>query len=381
MKKFGKKLVVMLLVVAMVTACFAGCAKDTAADKFIIGGSGPLTGGAAVYGISVKQGAEIAVAEINAAGGINGFPIDFRMEDDEHSTDKVKTVVDKLIGEGMHAFMGATTSGPTVEAGYITSDENIFQITPSGSSQDCTQFDNAFRVCFTDPLQGVKSAEFLKDTYPDAKKVGILYDASDAYSAGIYEAFKVESDVEMVVQSFTAESKTDFTTQINKFKSEGVEAVFIPFYATEAAMFLTQAKANGLAVPFFGCDGMDGVDGLLTNNPEVMEGLVYLTGFVYSSQEAKAKAFTDSYKSKYKENPNQFAAAAYDAMYAIKAAMEKGECTPEMTASEICDIMKTTMTQVTVNGLTGTMTWTADGEPNKDGQFAVMKDGKQEALK
>ena len=381
MKKFGKKLMVMVLVLAMVATCFAGCGEKEVANEFIIGGSGPLTGPAASYGISVKQGAETAVEEINAAGGINGYKIDYRPRDDEHSNDKVKTVVETLIDDGMHVFMGATTSGPTVVAGSITSDENIFQISPSGSSLPCTEYDNAFRVCFTDPVQGAKSAKYLTDYLPEVKKVGVLYDSSVDYSTGIYKAFEEAADplIELVVQTFITESSTDFNTQIRKFKEEGVEAVFVPFYAAEAANFLTQAKMAGLSVPFFGCDGMDGIDGIMTD-VDAMEGLVYLSGFVYSSEEANAKAFTEKYNKKYGKNPDQFAAAGYDAMYAIKAGMEKGECTPAMSPSDICDIMMKTMTEVTVKGLTGTMTWTADGETNKDAQFAVMKNGKQEAL-
>lgn len=379
MKKFGKKLVVMVLVLAMVVACFAGCGEKT--SEWVIGSSGPLTGGAAVYGIGVKNGATIAIEEINAAGGINGVQVKFEMYDDKADGEQAKTNFNTLTGKGMHVFMGAVTSGSTIEAGRAAKDANVFLLTPSGSAQDCTQYDNAFRICFTDPVQGVKSAIYFKEKYPQAKKVGVLYDSSDEYSAGIYEAFKKEmgNDVELVVESFTQESKTDFSTQISSFKSKGCEAVFIPFYASEAAAFLTQAKNSGLKVPFFGCDGMDGVEGIVTDK-EAIEGLVFLTAFVSSSQDPQAKSFTDKYVKAHGEKPNQFAADAYDAIYAIKAALEYAKATPDMTPSAICDLMKDAMTKITVDGLTGTMKWTKDGEPSKDAIFAVIKNGEQQPL-
>ncbi|MEG2116730.1 MAG: ABC transporter substrate binding protein, partial [Clostridia bacterium] len=189
---------------------------------------------------------------------------------------QAKTNFNSLEGAGMHVFMGAVTSGASIEAGKEAKEANVFLLTPSGSAQDCTQYDNAFRICFTDPVQGVKSAKYVKDTYPNVKKMGVLYDSSDEYSTGIYKAFKAElKGVDLVEETFTAETKTDFSTQIENFKNKGCEVVFIPFYASEAALFLTQAKSKGLKVPFFGCDGMDGVEGI-SKDKSVVEGLVFL---------------------------------------------------------------------------------------------------------
>ncbi|MEG1805120.1 MAG: ABC transporter substrate-binding protein [Clostridia bacterium] len=380
MKNFGKKLVVMVLVVAMTMACFAGCGGGAKATEWYVGSSGPLTGGAAVYGLGVKRGAEIAVKEINAAGGINGAQVKFDIRDDVCDGAQAKTNFNSLEGAGMHVFMGAVTSGASIEAGKEAKEANVFLLTPSGSAQDCTQYDNAFRICFTDPVQGVKSAKYVKDTYPNVKKMGVLYDSSDEYSTGIYKAFKAElKGVDLVEETFTAETKTDFSTQIENFKNKGCEVVFIPFYASEAALFLTQAKSKGLKVPFFGCDGMDGVEGI-SKDKSVVEGLVFLTAFVSSSTDPKAKNFTDSYVSAYGEKPNQFAADAYDAMYTIKAALEHSKATPDMTASKVCDLMKDAMTKITVKGLTGTMTWNAQGEPSKEAIFTVIKNGEQTPL-
>ena len=391
MKNFMKKFMAVSMAVVM-TVAFAGCggsssddtsATDTSA-KFVIGGIGPTTGAAAVYGQAVKNAAEMAVEEINAAGGINGYQIDFQWQDDEHDTEKAVNAYNTLKDEGMQMLMGTVTSAPCTAVVALTSEDNMFQLTPSGSAVESINGDNAFRVCFSDPNQGTASADYFAEHFAD-KKIGVLYNSSDVYSNGIFKTFKSEAEAKglniVATEAFTKDSATDFTVQIQKMKEAGAELVFIPFYAQEASLFLTQANKAGLDAQFFGCDGLDGVLDQLGDNADLAEGVMLLTPYASDSDDAESKAFTEAYEAKYDgEVPNQFAADAYDAMYIIKAAVEHAGITPDMSVSDICDAMKTAMTEIEFTGATGTMTWSSDGEPTKTPKAMIIEDGAYKAL-
>ena len=380
---------------AVMTFAFASCGSSDdagttgndgadASAKFIIGGIGPTTGGAAVYGQAVKNAAEMAAEEINAAGGINGYPIEFHWQDDEHDTEKSVNAYNALKDEGMQMLMGTVTSAPCTAVVALSSEDNMFQLTPSGSAVESIKGDNAFRVCFSDPNQGVGSADYFAEHFPDAK-VGVVYNSSDVYSNGIYKTFKAEAAAKGVnvvaAEAFTKHSAQDFTVQIQTMKESGADLVFLPFYAQEASLFLTQADKAGLDVQFFGCDGLDGVIDQLGSNASLAEGVMLLTPFAADSENPESQAFTAAYEKKYNDEvPNQFAADAYDAMFIIKAAAEKAGITPDMSVSDICEAMKKAMTEIEFTGATGTMTWSADGEPTKTPMAMIIKDGTYKAV-
>lgn len=391
MKKFMKKFAAVSMA-AVMTVAFAGCGGDSGTNteggdstaKFVIGGIGPTTGGAAVYGQGVKNAAEMAAEEINAAGGINGYQIEFKWQDDEHDTEKAVNAYNALKDEGMQFLMGTVTSAPCTAVVALSSEDNLFQITPSGSAVESIQGDNAFRVCFSDPNQGVGSADYFAENFPNAK-VGVVYNSSDVYSNGIFKTFKKEAAAKGVnvvaTEAFTKDSAQDFTVQIQKMKESGADLVFLPFYAQEASLFLTQADKAGLDAQFFGCDGLDGLISQLGSNAQLAEGVMLLTPYAADSENEKSKAFTEAYEAKYNgEVPTQFAADAYDAMYIIKAAAEKANVTPDMSVSDICDAMKAAMTELSFDGVTGTMTWDAAGEPTKTPMAMVIKDGTYKAM-
>ncbi|MCI8893409.1 MAG: ABC transporter substrate-binding protein [Lachnospiraceae bacterium] len=350
-------------------------------EAFKIGGIGPTTGGAALYGLAAQRGGQIAVDEINAAGGINGYQIEYNFQDDEHDAQKSVNAYNSLKDWGMQLLMGTVTTTPCVAVAAETAVDNMFLLTPSASSTDVIEEDNAFQVCFTDPNQGVASAEYIAEKKL-AAKVAIIYDSSDVYSSGIHDSFKREAEtrgLEIVSdEAFTADSKTDFTTQLQKAKDGGAELVFLPFYYQEAALVLTQADAMGYDPIFFGVDGMDGILGAKNFNTELAEGVMLLTPFAADSQDEATKAFVEKYQAEYGEIPIQFAADAYDAIYIMKAAIEKAGATPDMSASDICDAIKTAMTEISYNGLTGAgseMTWDASGAVSKAPMAVVIKDG------
>lgn len=367
------------------TTAAAGASSEASSDKvFKIGGIGPVTGAAAVYGLAVKNGAQIAVDEINADGGINGYQIEFNFQDDEHDAEKSVNAYNTLKDWGMQVLMGTVTSAPCVAVADKTNADNMFQITPSGSSVECAQNPNVFRVCFSDPDQGAASATYIAENKL-AEKIAVIYDSSDVYSSGIYEKFAAEAanqGLEIVdAEAFTADSNKDFSTQLQKAKDAGADLVFLPIYYTEASLILKQADTMGYAPKFFGCDGMDGILQVENFDTKLAEGLMLLTPFAADSQDELTQKFATSYKENYGETPIQFAADAYDAIYAIKAAMEEADITPETSVSDTCDKMKEAMLKIKVNGLTGEdMTWTEDGEPHKAPKAVKVVDGAYQAM-
>ena len=374
MKSLMKKLGAGLCAAAMVVS-FAGCSENGGAgsssnsDVFKIGGIGPITGGAAVYGQAVKNAAELAANEINEAGGINGKKIEFKFEDDVHDAEKSVNAYNTLKDWGMQILMGTVTSTPCQAVVEETHKDGMFQLTPSGSAVESIKYDNAFRVCFSDPNQGIAAAQYI-GTHSLASKVAVIYNSSDVYSSGIYEKFAAEAANQpfeiVAAEAFTDDSKTDFSVQIQKAKDGGAELVFLPIYYQEASLILSQAKTAGLNAKFFGCDGLDGILALDNFDLSLAEGVMLLTPFAADATDDLTVNFVKKYTEKYGETPNQFAADAYDAMYIIKAAAEKANVTPDMSVEEMGTALAGAMTQITFDGVTGLgMTWDTAGEPTK----------------
>ena len=327
-----------------------------------IGGIGPITGEAAIYGQAVMNGAQLAVDEINAAGGINGMTIEYRFEDDESDSEKAVNAYNTLKDWDMQVLMGTVTSTPCIAVAAKSFEDNIFQLTPSGSSVPCIEHPNAFRVCFSDPNQGAASAEYI-GTHELATKVAVIYDSSSVYSSGIYEKFAAgaaEQGIEIVsAEAFTADSNKDFSVQ------------------------LQTAKANNMGYEpmFFGCDGLDGLLTVPNFDLALAEDVMLLTPFAADAEDELTQSFVSRYEEQFGGIPNQFAADAYDAIYAIKAAAEDAGITSDMTPSDICDKLVVSMTNITIDGLTGEgMTWTADGEPNKAPKAVKIVDGVYTAM-
>ena len=344
-----------------------------------IGGQGPLTGGAAVYGNAVVNGAEIAIDEINANGGINGYQIEYKKADDEHDQEKAINAYNSLKDWGMQFLVGPTTSAPAIAVGTEAEGDNMFVLSPSGSAVEVTAPKNVFRVCFSDPAQGTKSAEYI-GSHNLGKKIGIIYDSSDVYSSGVHDSFVAEApkqNLEIVAdEQFTADSNKDFSTQLQKMKDSGADLVFLPFYYTEAALVLTQANTMGYKPTFFGCDGMDGILNVENFDTSLAEGLMLLTPFAADAKDDLTVNFVKNYKEKYKETPIQFAADAYDAVYAIKAAVEKAGLTPDQSVSDLGTAMEKAMTEISLDGLTGTgMKWNEAGDVDKEPKAVIIKDG------
>lgn len=389
-----KKFISVMLVAAMAVTALTGCGSNSGssskkdADKYYIGGIGPTTGATAIYGTAVKNGAQIAVDEINAAGGINGKQIEYRFEDDQNDAEKSVNAYNTLKDWGMQMLVGTTTTAPCIAVAGKTASDNMFQITPSASAPDVLSSGNGniFQVCFTDPNQGIASAQYIAENKL-AKKIGIIYDSSDVYSSGIEEKFEAEAKdkgLQIVSKAaFTADSKTDFGTQLQKAKDAGADLLFLPIYYQEASIILKQADTMGYKPKFFGVDGMDGILTVENFDTKLAEGVMLLTPFAADAKDKAVQNFVKTYKEKYKDTPNQFAADSYDAVYALKEAIEESKATPDMSASDMCDALKGAMTKIKMQGLTGGkdgLTWNESGEVTKSPKAVIIKNGAYKAM-
>ena len=380
-----KKVLAIVLAAVMALSVFAGCSSSKADAKVIkIGMTGPLTGGAAVYGTAVEAGMKIAVEEINAAAGDDGLKIEFKSADDEHDGEKALNAYNTLKDWGMQFFAGCVTTGPCTSVAPEAVSDNIFMMTPSGSSDKIPNAgSNVYQMCFTDPNQGANAAQLVADKSM-ATKIGIIYDSSDDYSKGLVEGFKSKVDelnLNVVCEtSFTADNKSDLSTQVTQCKDAGCDFVFLPFYATEAAQVLTYANKIGYEPTFFGCDGMDGVLTIDGFDTDLAEGLVLMTPF--NPDAAENLDFVNKYKAMMNgEIPNQFAADGYDVIYAIYDACIATGVDGTTSPSDACDKLMDYFKTCSFDGLTGTgMTWDAAGMISKVPAAVVIEDGKYVAL-
>ena len=344
---------------------------------FRLGGTGPLTGGAAIYGNAVKYGAEIAVEEINAMGGIQ---FDLKMEDDTHDAEKAVNAYNALKDWGMQISLSSVTSKPAEATSAENYADRIFGLTPSASSTATVEGkDNVFQMCFMDPNQGSASAQYMADKAL-ATKVAVIWKNDDVYSKGIHDTFvakAAELNIEVVSDTTFADGNdTDFAVQLSDAQTNGAELVFLPMYYTPASLIFAQAAGMGYAPKWFGVDGMDGILSLEGFDTSLAEGVILLTPFNADSEDAATKSFVEKYQAKTGEIPNQFAADAYDCVYAYKQALEAAGATPDMTAEELCELMIAQFTTMTFNGLTGEgMTWAADGTVTKSPKGMVIENG------
>ena len=337
---------------------------------------GPMTGDNANYGTSTRDGAQIAVDEINEAGGVNGYTFVLDTQDSQGDPDSAVSAYGKLMDSGMNVSLGCVLSGEAQSVITAAVEDGILIVTPTSSAVACIEGNpNAFRVCFNDAAQGTASADYIADNGL-ATKVAVFYQSDIDYSAGLYETFQAEAanrGLEIVEeQTFTAGSNTDFSTQINAIRDSGCELVFLPIYAAEAATFLTQAAGKLDGVTYFGCDGLDGIQTKISDT-SLIEGIMMLTPFAADAEDAATQSFVEKYVPVHGTEPDQFAADGYDAVYIVKAAMEQCGKTP--ADADFNEAMVAAMYEITVDGLTGTMTWDENNEPNKPAKAMVFVDG------
>lgn len=395
-----KKILALVLAVLTVAACFAACGGTTAdngdgtenAKTIKIGGTGPLTGDAAIYGNAAKNGAQIAVDEINALGGIQ---FELKYQDDVHDPEKAVTAYNTLKDWGMQVFLGSVTSTPAVSTSAEANSDHIFFLTPSASSTDVLggvenpltgeididRKDNIFQMCFVDPNQGAASAQYIFDKNL-GEKIAVIYKNDDVYSTGVFNSFEPkakELGLEIVsVTTFTTDTSTDFSVQVDEAKNSGADLVFLPMYYQPASQIFIRSDAIGYKPTYFGIDGMDGILTLDGFDTSLAENVMLLTPFNADSEDEATKKFVATYNDKFGEVPNQFAADGYDCIYAIYNALKDEDVDSKTSASDLCDLLvaKFTSDSFKFDGLTGEgMTWDKTGAVTKSPKGMIIKNG------
>ena len=364
-----------ILAAIMAVAMMLSLGVAFADEAIRIGVIGPMTGAAATYGLAVANGAKIAVEEVNALGGVQ---FELEIQDDEHDAEKAINAFNNVLDAGAQMILGTVTTGPCIAVSAEAYEERVFMLTPSASSTEVTKGkDMMYQICFTDPAQGSASAEYIS-TKGLGSKIGIIYNNADAYSTGIFQTFEAkakEIGLEIVAVSTFTDDTTDFSVQVATMKDAGADVVFLPIYYTPASQILTEAAKQAYTSIFFGVDGMDGILGLEGFDTTLAEGVMLLTPFSADAADEKTQSFVAKYQAAYGEIPNQFAADAYDGIYALYAAVTSKGITAETPLDETCELCIEAFQELTVEGLTGTMTWSASGEVSKTPTAVVIENG------
>ena len=369
-----KKLFALMLAAVMLLGCVSALADEPITMR--VAHIGPTTGAAALYGLATLHGAEIAAEEINASEG--AYRIELINEDDEHNVEKVINAYNAALDAGAQMILGTTTSKPCEAAGAQGYEDRVFFLTPSASSIAVIEDkDNVYQICFTDPNQGRASAQYIAD-HNLGTKIAVIYNNADVYSTGIYETFVAEAankGLEIVSETTFTDETTDFTVQVADAQNAGAEIVFLPMYYTPASLILKVAAAKDYKPIFFGVDGMDGILSVEGFDTSLAEGVMLLTPFVATSDDERVVNFVAKYQAAYGEIPIQFAADAYDGIYILAAAAEKAGITSEMEPEEVCDLMIAAIQEITVDGITGSMTWDESGAVTKTPMAATIVNG------
>lgn len=368
-----KRLLSALFAFIMLFACMSALAEDAITLAVI----GPMTGGAAVYGTAVKNGATIAAEEINEKLGYEAIKL--IISDDTHDAERALSAYGYALDNGAQAIIGTVTTTPCIAVSAQAYEDRVFMLTPSASSSAVTaDKDNCYQLCFTDPAQGTLSAQYILDNQLGSK-IGIIYNISDPYSTGIYQTFVDECaarGVEIVATETFVEGAADYSVQVAAMKNADCDIVFLPIYYTPASQILIQANTVGYAPKFFGVDGMDGILALEGFDSAMAEGVMLLTPFAADATDELTQNFVTKFMAAYNEIPNQFAADAYDCVYAMYVAFQAAGLDGSASFDECCDALIAVFSgELEVTGVTGTMTWSDNGEVNKTPNAVVIKNG------
>lgn len=348
--------------------------KKTQLSTFLIGGIGPLTGEASYYGTAVKQGAEIAVKEINAAGGVPvgnkkvKLKLDYR--DDQATEKNAITCYNQLSDAGADAILGAVTSSACLAIADLANQDGIFQLTPTASDSAITEYSNIFRLCDTDTAQGIAMADYAVKEL-GYTKIAVLYNNNNSYSTTIKKAFEDQvaaNGGKLVIIEAFQNGDTDFTDQLNAIKKSDAKVIFMPLYNNDAAVIAAQAAQLNIKLPMLGSDGWEGILSVSSDSSS-LEGSAFICPFLASDPDKSIQAFVKKYKEAYGTEPDQFAADGYDSVYVIAAAMKKAGSTKSSK-------LIAAMPKIKVKGLIGTITYPSNGDPKKSIKVAIIRDGK-----
>lgn len=360
-----------VLLLVVMTVSFVGCSKADS-DTIKIGGVFPLSGPVAVYGIEAKNGIELAIEEINAAGGVNGKMLELVGEDDEGSPEKSVNVYKKLVTKDkVEYIIGSLTSGCAAAIAPLAQAQKVLMLAPAATLTSITEAgDYVFRACFIDPFQGTVGGRFAAENLK-AKKAAILYDIGNDYSIGLYENFKIafeKAGGQVVAAESYSTGDKDFNAQLTKIKTANPDVVYLPDYYGTVALIAKQLRAQGITAPMIGADGWDGI--IDNAGDEVLNGF-YSNHYAADSTDPRVVNFVKAYEAKFNSTPVSFAALAYDCVFLLKDAMEKSGKTDATT-------LKDTLKGISGSYVTGTLSFDENRNPVKSAVMMeiVKKDGK-----
>lgn len=373
-----KKLLLTVMTAAMLLTACGGGSNATESSKeesnvIKLGGIIPQTGAASVYGITAENGVKLAIEEINAAGGINGKQIEWVSDDDKGDPTEAVTVYNKLVEEGVVGIVGPITSKPAQAVADNSQEDKLPIITPTGTMASITEgYDNVFRTCFTDPLQGKILANLAADNL-QAKKVAVLRNTSNDYSNGVADAFIEQAKtkgIEIVADEGYGDGDVDFKVQLVNIQKANPEVILIPEYYEKDTAIAKQIKELGINAKIIGPDGWDGVLASVdAASKGTLEGVYFTNHYAVDDTQEKVQNFVKAYKDKYGEDPSAFSALAYDTVYVYKEAFEKAGSTDS-------DAVVKALKNVSLDLVTGKLTFGENNNPVKSASIIKIVDGK-----
>lgn len=384
-----KKVLALVLVACMAAAMFAGCGGKSDSDTIKVGMLGPYTGDYAVYGLAVRNGAQLYIDQLNEQGGVNGKQIEVIAYDNKGDSAEAVTAFNKLVDEGITALIGDVLTGNTIAVVAEANPINMPMITASATAAEVTYnkdtntvYSNVFRTCYIDPFQGEKMAQYAAEVL-GAKSAAVICQTGNDYSEGLADAFRqkcAELGVAVVADEGYSKGDVDFKSQLTNIAAAAPDVVFCPNYYQDDGLIVTQAREVGLTAAFLGGDGWAGVKDYAS--AEDLANCFYCSAYAPGSSDA-VKAFEAAYTEKYgADTLNMFAATGYDAAMVLCAALAKAEATGEQPASDaykqaVIDGIKSE--GVTVKGVTSEAGYTFDeyNNPVKDAVIMTIENGEE----
>jgi branched-chain amino acid transport system substrate-binding protein len=343
--------------------------------EILIGEYGSLTGTTATFGISTRNGIDLAVEEVNGSGGVLGKKIRVIVEDDQGKPEEAQTVVTKLINKDrVIAVLGEVASSRSLAAAPVCQSNRIPMITPSSTNPKVTQIgDFIFRVCFIDPFQGFVMAKFAAESLK-IKNVAILRDIKNDYSVGLADVF-VENFKKMggtiTADESYSEGDTDFSAQLTSIRSGNPQAIFVPGYYTEVGLVARQARKLGITVPLMGGDGWDSPK-LWEIGGEALNDCYYSNHYSVDDPSPSIQKFVADYKARFNQVPDAIAALGYDAARILIHAFQTAGTTDPLKVRDA--IAQTKEFQ----GVTGSITLDQNRNAVKPAVVLRVKNGKLE---
>ncbi|HUZ08442.1 MAG TPA: ABC transporter substrate-binding protein [Candidatus Paceibacterota bacterium] len=365
------------LAVMAVSIYLTGCNQPPGgsaanSDVIKVGEFASLTGSEATFGQSSHKGTALAIADINAAGGVLGKKIQLLTEDDQSQAGQPATVVRKLISsDGVVAILGEVASSRSLEAAPICQENKIPMISPASTNPQVTEVgDYIFRVCFIDPFQGTVMANFARKTLK-LQNVAVLTDVKSDYSLGLAKFFKegfVADGGKIAAEQNYSSGDKDFSAELTAIKAANPDGIFVPGYYTEVGLIALQARQLGITCPMFGGDGWES-SSLVPIGGKALEGDYFSTHFSPQSTSPAVQNFVKEFRAKYNETPDAMAALGYDSAMILADAMKRAGTTD---GAKVRDALATTKD---FPGVTGKITIDANRNASKPAVILTITNG------